>query len=301
VFRGFASRIGKPEDWGKAPLSLPPDDWPHLLPLRVAFDTRKGVDAVLRPLGGDKQRALWVSTLALAMLLEDSSNAVEPRSALALVFETINGMAKTAPMLKAITTPTAAMREAQHKVVAVGEAGAAVKAPRRSGRIVIESPRLGVLNLLGPQGAALASADLKALGPLFGKAVESSSAPPQCDVLLLYARISDAGKVARSDLGLREIIRDSGARVVIVASENSGDAYTACAPETGYGKANLVMIMEREGDNFSKFFVRLFKKMFEGTTMPMAWVQLAPQIPGAKHTDVPGAIFDAEAGQVTFR
>ena len=36
------------------------------------------------------------------------------------MLETINGMAKTAPMVKAIAAPTEAMREAQHQVIKVG-------------------------------------------------------------------------------------------------------------------------------------------------------------------------------------
>ena len=120
VFKGFAGRVGKPEDWGKVPLSLPPDEWPRLLPLRASFDTRNGIDAVLKSGGNDKKRALRVCTLALTMLLNESGDKVEPRGELALVLETINGMAKTAPMIKAVAAPTEAMREAQHQVVKVG-------------------------------------------------------------------------------------------------------------------------------------------------------------------------------------
>ena len=105
VFRGFTGRVGRPEDWGKAPLSLPAADWPRLLPLRVAFDARKGVDAVLRPIAEDKARGLRVCTLALTMLLNESDYRVEPGAALVLALETINGMAKTAPMLSRPSPP----------------------------------------------------------------------------------------------------------------------------------------------------------------------------------------------------
>ncbi len=121
VFQEFAGRVGDPKDWGKVPLSLPAAEWPRLLPLRVAFDTRDGVDAVLAPIKDDKERALRVSTLALTMLLNDADQTLDARSTLLLVFETINGTAKTAPMIKPIATPTAAMREAQHKVIKVGK------------------------------------------------------------------------------------------------------------------------------------------------------------------------------------
>jgi hypothetical protein len=120
VFRGFAGRVGKPEDWGKVPLSVPPEEWPRLLPLRVTFDTRSGIDAALKPVKEDRARALRVCTLALTMLLNETGNDLDPSTELTLVFETINGIAKTAPMLKAIAAPTAAMRDAQHKVIKVG-------------------------------------------------------------------------------------------------------------------------------------------------------------------------------------
>jgi hypothetical protein len=120
VFAGFASRIGKPEDWGKVPLSLPAEYWPERFPLRAAFDTRQDVDAALRDIGGDKARSLRACALAMAMMLEDEglANRLDPSVALALTFEMINGMAKTAPITdKAIEEPTRAMREAQHKVI----------------------------------------------------------------------------------------------------------------------------------------------------------------------------------------
>jgi hypothetical protein len=168
-------------------------------------------------------------------------------------------------------------------------------------RVVISEPKLGIMNVMGSKALALIGEDQKAFPPLFGKPLESTKGPPKCDVLLLYAHLDESGKVSRSALGLREIIRDSGAIVVIVASENTGDSYIAGAPRKGYGRANLVMTMSRRGKAFPLFFGRLFKAMFEGETMPIAWVHLAPQVPDAEHPDAPDTIFAAEAGQVTFR
>jgi hypothetical protein len=39
--------------------------------------------------------------------------------------------------------------------------------------------------------------------------------------------------------------------------------------------------------------------MQQGTSMPMAWVELAPQGP-AQPPDIPGAIFLAEVGHIAF-
>jgi len=119
VFTGFAGGISKHE-WGKVPLSVPAKYYPEKLPLRVAFDTRQSVDAALRPISFDKVRSLHVCTLAMIMMLQDETlvNQLTPAVALALTFETINGMAKTVPMKdKAIDAPTEAMLEAQHRVL----------------------------------------------------------------------------------------------------------------------------------------------------------------------------------------
>lgn len=120
VFGGFADRIGKPDDWGKVPLSLPEDQRPKRLPLRIAFDSRTAVDDVLKPMLSDKEKCLRVATLALAALLSDVANEVDRPAALKLAFETINSMAKTAPMTtEVIDTPTEAMKEAQGKVIKI--------------------------------------------------------------------------------------------------------------------------------------------------------------------------------------
>jgi hypothetical protein len=174
-------------------------------------------------------------------------------------------------------------------------------AASRGPSIEISSPRLGVLNLIGDPASGLISEDLGAFGRLFGTPAQSSSAPPRCDVLLVYAHIDESGKIVGADIGLREIIRNAVASIAIVASENTGSSYTAGTRREGFGYANLVMTLARNGDAFPRFFARLFEMMFAGETMPVAWVRLAPQVPGSTHPGTPGTIFAAEIGQLTFR
>ena len=45
---------------------------------------------------------------------------------------------------------------------------------------------------------------------------------------------------------------------------------------------------------------QLFDAMKRGQTMLMAWVDLAPQIPGMDHPNAPGALMAAEAGHITL-
>lgn len=172
---------------------------------------------------------------------------------------------------------------------------------RRGGATKIQSPRLAFLNLKGAASEQILAEDKSALASMFSAIQESWSTPPPCDVLFIYCDVGSDGRISGTTAGLRDIIRDSGARVVVVASENSGESYIASAKKTGYGHANLVLTLDRRGAVFSTFFSRLFAQMMKGTSMPMAWVKLAPQIPGHDHADCPEAIFSAEAGQIAFK
>jgi len=160
---------------------------------------------------------------------------------------------------------------------------------------------MGFFNLLGPAAHPIVEEDKRALEPLFPSFEESSTAPPVCDVLMMYAQIGSDGRIPGSAEGLRDIIRRSSACIVVVASENEPKAYISAAKKTGYGEANLVMTIRRRGTAFTTFFTRLFDKMWKGTTMPLAWIQLAPQGPGARHDDVPESIFAAEISHILFK
>jgi len=186
-------------------------------------------------------------------------------------------------------------------IAALGGAGLMRRARRASAIAMIAQPVLGILDLDRARFGTLASEDRAALGPLFSSVAESDGAPPRCDVLLVYCGIEAGGKVAGSPLSLRQIIRDAGARVVIVAAENDPDRYMEAAQPAAYGAANLVMTLERKGDAFAAFFGKLFGLMFRGVSMPAAWVQLAPQVPGLEHADAPESIFACEVGQLAFK
>lgn len=100
VFKGFAAGIGKKTDWGKVPLSVPKDNQPFVMPLQVGYESRAFVDGLFAPISGDKPRCLRIATEALGELLNLTSKAFSPKTALLLAIEMINGMAKTAPMTK---------------------------------------------------------------------------------------------------------------------------------------------------------------------------------------------------------
>ncbi len=164
----------------------------------------------------------------------------------------------------------------------------------------MSGPRLGILDLGGEKTKALVQADVSFLKPLFTDMRRVDLAAPTCDVLFLYAELTAEGTVRGSSKGLREIIRDSGAKVVVVASQNSSGAYIKAGKQQPYGRANLIMTLDRRGASFGRFFATLFSKMASGTSMPAAWVELNPQVSGGDQPDSPETIFACEIGPLAF-
>ena len=167
--------------------------------------------------------------------------------------------------------------------------------------LLVKSPRIGFLNLLGLPAQSIIEEDKKAFRTLFSSSEENSATPPVCDVLMIYARVGSEGRIDGTADGLRDIIRKSGAVIAVVASENQGKDYLAASKPTGYGKANLVMTINRKGAAFANFFTQLFESMSNGTTMPLAWVRLAPQAPNAARQNCPESIFVAEISHILFK
>jgi len=165
----------------------------------------------------------------------------------------------------------------------------------------IQDPSIGFLNLCGEAGARLLEADKRSLGPLFSQTkVSDRLPPPQCDVLFIYCTLSPQPDASEPVAAPRDLIKSARACVAVFASENDGNVYINRMGKRSDWGANIVMVLSRNGDTFASFFQRLFTAMFEGQSMPMAWVQLAPQGPSAKHDENPSSIFAAEAGHVTF-
>jgi len=110
VFKQYAARIGKESDWGKVPLSIEEDNHPFLPPLRVGYETRTRVDELFSEIQQDKTRCLRIATEALADILLMVATVIDHKVALRLAIETINGMAKTAPMTEKAMRQVAAQQ-----------------------------------------------------------------------------------------------------------------------------------------------------------------------------------------------
>jgi hypothetical protein len=125
----------------------------------------------------------------------------------------------------------------------------------------IPAPKVRILDLGGEDTKQLVRSDTSFLKPLFAELQLAELAAPKCDVLFLYAKLTAEGAVLGSTRSLREIIRDSGAKVVVVAFANPSGYYIKAGKQQPYGRANLVMTLNRCGDAFGRFFEALFSKM----------------------------------------
>lgn len=167
-------------------------------------------------------------------------------------------------------------------------------------KLIISEPKIGILDLCDGDAREDLRADAEMLSGLFPNVHVGDVHAPSCDVLFLYARVSRAGEVVGSTCGLREIIRDSGAKIVVVASGNLGEAYIKAGRPQAYGRANLVMTLDRRGEAFGRFFGALFSEMKKGITMPEAWVKLNPQNQNLNAPSNPDMIFVCEVGPLAF-
>jgi hypothetical protein len=168
--------------------------------------------------------------------------------------------------------------------------------------LIIRSPRLGILNLLGPHADSAVAEDVKAFGSLFGKpAAAEPGKVPVCDVLLLYCEVERNGNVSGSDSSLSDLLTDSRAKVVVAAWNNAGDAYAAAMKTGNFGHCSLILTVDRRGERFGAFLKKLFMEMFLGTPIATAWEKLAPEVPdGRGGASSPNAIFKPGAAGVAF-
>jgi hypothetical protein len=171
---------------------------------------------------------------------------------------------------------------------------------RRRRAWMIRAPRYGILNLKGAAAENLIAMDVEALSPVLGVPIRGSASSPFCDILFIYCDIADDGKIGNFPGTLRDLIEKCRAPVVVVATENPGDAYTATMKRRAQGRANVVMTLSRRGDAFGNFFHRLFREMKRGVSMPVAWAKLAPQFPSKEHENLPSTIFACEVGQLVL-
>jgi hypothetical protein len=164
----------------------------------------------------------------------------------------------------------------------------------------IAEPTIGFLNLSGATEALIVDGDRTALSHPFRRCEVSSHQVPKCDVLFLYCHLDARGNIESDGSTLGSVIQAAGAYVAVVASENENDRYQRADLGDHSWGANVVMVLNRNGDAFVSFWQRLFEAMFAGESMLMAWVALAPQ-DRRLQANLPGTIMVAKAGHIAFR
>ena len=117
----------------------------------------------------------------------------------------------------------------------------------RTRATVVRNRRLGILDLSAGRAQAELETDEAVLASLFSQVILSQGGmPPACDVLFIYGEVGADGKIKNSQFGLRELIRDFGAIVVVFASGNPGQHYVSANTTSNYGRANLVLTLNRK-------------------------------------------------------
>ena len=111
IFTSFAANVGKAENWGKVPLSVPKENHPFIMPLRAAYETRLMADKIFAPLDNPRQK-LHAAALTLAEAVCKTRDVLNRRVAITIALETANGMSKTAPMTDAAMAKVKAQQKA---------------------------------------------------------------------------------------------------------------------------------------------------------------------------------------------
>jgi len=123
------------------------------------------------------------------------------------------------------------------------------------------------------------------------------------DIVHLLSDVTESGTIKDNsghEITGTELIQhccDQNVTLLWAASDNPPERYIK-----GFGargkRLNLVMTLNRRGLNFRSFLKKLLSQMAYGSTMPVAWNDICPQIPRSEHPDAPESIFFAGRGGV---
>ena len=155
----------------------------------------------------------------------------------------------------------------------------------------------GDSEIYGRYYRATTAAVLPSIQALLGRLEE------KYDIVHLLCDVTANGTITDSngeEITGTELIQrccDLNVKLLWSGSDNPPERYIK-----GFGahgkRLNLVMTLKRKGPNFPSFLQKLLSQMAYGDTMPVAWNDLCPQIPGSDHPDAPESIFFAGRGGV---
>jgi hypothetical protein len=108
IYSTYAAAAGTARKWGFAPLSVPQQNHPRIPPLRAAFDLRNAVyKSGPHPQPSANELAA-AAVMSLIKALIKVRGSIDDTVVLTLAFETLNALAKTAPVLETHITEFAA-------------------------------------------------------------------------------------------------------------------------------------------------------------------------------------------------
>jgi hypothetical protein len=125
------------------------------------------------------------------------------------------------------------------------------------------------------------------------------------DILHLFCELDEdgdlvggQGRTLNADTFF-EACRKADVKLLFIASENSNQSYIGLGRRQPRGLAlDMIRTIGREGENFTYFLGELLGRMSAGKTMALAWVEIAPQIPGARHEKLPAIYCSVGRGAV---
>ncbi|UZR93025.1 hypothetical protein [Chondrinema litorale] len=182
--------------------------------------------------------------------------------------------------------------------------------------ITVENPKILIASLEGDQeDLQLAKEDQNIYSSTFKKIdnkiidntdeLLSLAESSFYDVIHLIVNVEE-GKLRdknNNSIELRDLIikaQNGKTTYVLLAKGNDHTNYMEGMEGESFA-VNLVMTVDRKGKDFITFFKSLFEKINSGKPMPIAWHELAPQIPNANHEHVPGTLCAMGAGNVILR
>lgn len=121
-------------------------------------------------------------------------------------------------------------------------------------------------------------------------------------IVHVLATVDAQGRIAGTEVTGADLIAASataGSKLLWLAASNPPEGYIA-GFQPGKHRINVVMTIDRQGSALARFLNDLLTRMQSGMKMPVAWNDIAPQIPGGTQPDTPEQIYAAGFGAATF-
>lgn len=131
----------------------------------------------------------------------------------------------------------------------------------------------------------------------------SLAASGSYEVIHLVARYDEAGLFhdgGGRTISLKDLIHKAHQGEVALFWLAQANEFPEHDELRGSFRMHFVLTLDRKGDHFTQFLGGLLERMTGGSSMPVAWNDLAPQYRQADHSRVPETICAMGRGQARF-